>query len=54
MSSLADIFSMLRAHGMILERGSWGKPTSGLSNMVLAERMREPAVPTRSAKLRNG
>jgi hypothetical protein len=46
MTSPPDIFSTLNAHGMILERGSHGKPTSGSSNTVLAARLgvREPCA----------
>ncbi len=36
MASPADIFSTLVAHGMILERGMRGKPTSGSSSTALA------------------
>ena len=38
MASSADIISTLTAHGMIIERGNQGKPTSGSSNTVLAAR----------------
>jgi len=38
MTSTADIFSTLVAHGMILERGNQSKPTSGSSNTALAAR----------------
>jgi len=36
MSSTADILSTLLAHGMILNRGTRSKPTSGLSSTALA------------------
>ena len=36
MTSAADIFSSLIAHGMILDRGTRNKPTSGSSNTALA------------------
>jgi hypothetical protein len=36
MTSTADIFSTLLAHGMILDRGTRNKPTSGSSNTALA------------------
>jgi len=39
MASSADIISTLIVHGMILDRESQGKPTSGLSNTVLAARV---------------
>ncbi len=38
MTSTADIFSTLVAHGMILDRGIRSKPTSGSSNTALAVR----------------
>src|SRR6266542_3599214 len=38
MTSTADIFSTLLAHGMILDRGTWTKPTLGSSNVALAAR----------------
>ena len=38
MTSTADIFSTLIAHGMILDRGTQSKPTSGSSNTALAAR----------------
>jgi len=38
MTSTADIFSTLVAHGMILNRGAHNKPTSGSSNTVLVAR----------------
>jgi len=38
MTSAADIFSTLIAHGMILTRGMQSKPTSGSSNTALAVR----------------
>jgi hypothetical protein len=46
MTSLPDIFLTLNVHGMILERGSHGKPTSVSSNTVLAARLgvREPCA----------
>jgi hypothetical protein len=36
MTSTADIFSTLIAHGMILDRRAQSKPTSGSSNIALA------------------
>ena len=39
MTSTADIFSTLLAHGMILDRGSRSKPTSGSSNTALAAKV---------------
>ncbi len=39
MTSTADIFSALIAHGMILNRGIRNKPTSGSSNTALAARV---------------
>ena len=38
MTSTADIFSTLIAHGMILDRGTWNKLTSGSSNTALVVR----------------
>ena len=38
MTSTADIFSTLIAHGMILDRGMRSKPTSGSSNTALTAR----------------
>jgi hypothetical protein len=38
MVSPADIFSTLIAHGMILDRGTQNKPTSGSSNTALIVR----------------
>jgi len=35
MKTTTDIFSTLLAHGMILDRGTRNKPTSGTSNMAL-------------------
>jgi hypothetical protein len=54
MTSPADIFSMLLAHGMILERGNQAKPTSGSSNTVLAARTNEACTnPNCKAKKRS-
>src|SRR6266542_4033383 len=39
MTSTADIFSILIAHGMILNRGLQNKPSSGLSNTTLAAKV---------------
>jgi len=39
MTSTADIFSTLIAHGMILDRGSQNRPTSGASNTALAAKV---------------
>jgi len=40
MTSSVDIISTLSSHGMILDRGNQGKPTSTSSNTVLAARER--------------
>ena len=53
-TSPADIFSMLLAHGMILERGNQTKPTSGSSNTVLAVRTNDACTnPNCKAKKRS-
>src|SRR6266542_1334779 len=39
MTSTADIFSILIAHGMILNRGLQNKPSSGLSNTTLVAKI---------------
>ena len=54
MASTADIFSTLMAHGMILDRGSRNKPTSGSSNTALAARTVDPCTnPNCKAKKRS-
>jgi len=54
MTSSADIISTLIAHGMILDRGSQGKPTSGSSNTVLAARVTDGCTnPNCKAKKRS-
>ena len=55
MTSVADIFSTLMAHGMILNRGMQHKPTSGASNTALAARTVEApcANPNCKAKKRS-
>ena len=50
MTSPADIFSTLIAHGMILERGMQGKPTSGSSTTALAARPEACTNPNCKAK----
>ena len=53
MTSVADIFSTLIAHGMILDRGVQNKPTSDSSNTALAARSVESCTnPNCKAKKR--
>ena len=54
MTSVADIFSILMAHGMILDQGTRNKPTSGSSNIALAVRTGEACTnPNCKAKKRS-
>jgi len=53
-TSPADIISTLLAHGMILDRGNQGKPTSGSSNTVLVARTADLCInPNCKAKKRS-
>jgi len=54
MTSTADIFSTLIAHGMILDRGTQNKSTSGSSNTALiAKTIKQCANPNCKAKKRS-
>ena len=54
MTTPADIFLTLLAHGMILDRGNESKPTSGISNTVLAAKTSDPCTnPNCKAKKRS-
>ncbi len=54
MSTTADIFSTLLAHGMILDRGTRNKPTSGTSNTALVARSADACTnPNCKAKKRS-
>ena len=54
MTTPANIFSTLLAHGMILDRGNESKPTSGASNTALAVKMNDACTnPNCKAKKRS-
>ena len=54
MTTSADIFSTLLAHGMILDRGNESKPTSGTSNTALAAKTNDACTnPNCKAKKRS-